>query len=47
MRYGRADIPKDFTISPDNLEANTTKSMPKFNFSGTIYTINCSFNEVS
>ena len=37
----KKDIPKNFSITPDSLEANTTKSIPKFKFDGLIYTTNC------
>jgi hypothetical protein len=33
-KVGKADIPKNFKITPDALEANTTKALPKFNFEG-------------
>ena len=32
-------------ISPDSLEASTTKTVPKFLFEGKIYSVNCAFNE--
>ena len=38
-------MPKAFAITPDNLEANTTKTLPKFRFDGQIYSTNCSFYE--
>ena len=44
-KIGRSDISKEFSITPDNLEATTTKTIPKFRFDGLIYTTNCSFNE--
>ncbi|CDW80932.1 down syndrome critical region protein 3 isoform 2 [Stylonychia lemnae] len=42
---GRRDMPKEFAISPDNLEASTLKSVPKFKFEGQIYSVNCAFQE--
>ena len=30
MKHGRKEVAKNFTISPEGLEANTTKSVPKF-----------------
>ena len=38
-------MPKGFVISPDSLEASTTKTIPKFHFEGQIYTTNCQFTE--
>ena len=45
-KVGRKDIPKTFAITPENLEiGGNQKSVPKFRFEGTIYSINCAFNE--
>lgn len=44
-KLGRKDVPKNFAITPDKLEAATNKSVPKFRFEGTIYSTNCAFNE--
>ena len=38
-------MPKEFAITPENLEASTTKSIPKFRFEGQIYSTNCAFTE--
>ena len=44
MKYGKQDISKDFSITPDGLETNTTnKTVPKFGFRGQITTVNCDF----
>lgn len=43
--FGRSDVPKDFAITPDSLDATTTKSLPKFKFEGNIFSTNCAFNE--
>lgn len=43
-KVGRKDIPKNFVISPDSIDAST-KTVPKFRFDGTIYSTNCAFNE--
>mmetsp|Transcript_34355 Transcript_34355/g.33557 ORF Transcript_34355/g.33557 Transcript_34355/m.33557 type:complete len:165 (-) Transcript_34355:23-517(-) len=46
VKYGKSDIPKNFSISPDGLEANTTnKTVPKFSFEGQIYSVNCDFHQ--
>jgi len=44
-KIGRSDVPKPFAITPEGLEANTTKSIPKFNFAGQISSVNCCFYE--
>ena len=45
-KIGRNDVPKNFAITPDNLETSTAKkTVPKFRFEGTIYSTNCAFNE--
>ena len=44
-KVGKQDVAKDFRITPDNLEASTTKTVPRFLFEGQIYSVNCSFNE--
>jgi hypothetical protein len=43
-KIGRKDVPRNFVISPDGIDA-TTKTVPKFKFEGTIYSTNCAFNE--
>ncbi len=45
MESGKRDIPKEFAITPDSLDASTTKSLPKFLFEGNIFSTNCAFNE--
>ena len=42
---GKKLVPQDFTISNDNLESNTTATIPKFKFDGTISSVNCCFTE--
>jgi hypothetical protein len=44
-KVGRNYVPKIFVITPDSLEASTTKAVPKFRFEGQIYSMNCAFNE--
>lgn len=45
VKNGRQLIPQDFSISHESLEANTTKTIPKFKFDGRITSVNCCFME--
>ena len=43
---GRRQVPQDFTITPDELVANSKGAeVPKFHFSGKIASVNCCYDE--
>ena len=45
LEHGRRYIPQKFMISNDNLDSNTTQTIPKFKFEGEIASTNCCFTE--
>ena len=45
IKNGRKYVPQSFTISNDNLETNTTQTIPKFKFEGEVASNNCCFTE--
>mmetsp|Transcript_3014 Transcript_3014/g.5089 ORF Transcript_3014/g.5089 Transcript_3014/m.5089 type:complete len:96 (+) Transcript_3014:498-785(+) len=45
LKQVRNLIPHEFSISNENLETNTTTTIPKFRFDGQVTSVNCCFTE--
>jgi hypothetical protein len=45
LKNGRKYVSQTFQISHETLEANSTKTIPKFKFEGEVTSTNCCFTE--